>query len=195
MGLAIVVASLAGAGLWTATEYGLHRFAGHDLVRRRPGRFWWLTPRVLAITFYEEHIAHHRDPSYFPPWWMKALAALAIVPLVGGAAALWVGPQVGLASGGGFALTYLAYELLHRRVHTRAPANRYLRWMRRHHLHHHVALRTNHGVTSPLWDHVFGTVARPARVRLHRRLAPPWLLDEAGELRPGFAEDYEILRK
>ena len=51
----------------------------------------------------------------------------------------------------------------------------------------------NHGVSIPLWDIVFGTLDRPERVRVPRRLAMPWLVDEQGEVRPEFADDYELV--
>jgi hypothetical protein len=52
---------------------------------------------------------------------------------------------------------------------------------------------SNHGVSMPLWDHVFGTHRAPGRIRVPRRLALPWMLDADGELRPEFAEDYELV--
>ena len=51
----------------------------------------------------------------------------------------------------------------------------------------------NHGVTLPLWDKVFGTAEAPAVVRVPRRLALPWMVDEAGELRPELANDYVLV--
>ena len=47
----LVVASLAGAASWTIAEYGLHRFAMHEL--RGKG---------LAS---REHLSHHADVTYF----------------------------------------------------------------------------------------------------------------------------------
>jgi hypothetical protein len=51
----------------------------------------------------------------------------------------------------------------------------------------------NHGVSLPLWDHVFGTYERPTQVRVPRRLALPWLVDDEGELRPEFVDDYVLV--
>jgi hypothetical protein len=51
----------------------------------------------------------------------------------------------------------------------------------------------NHGVTSPLWDKVFGTYEAPAQVRVPRRLAMIWLVDEQGELRAEFADRYVLV--
>ena len=68
-----------------------------------------------------------------------------------------VGPA-GITFAVGFIIMYGTYEVIHRRIHTHAPLNAWGEWARRHHLvHHHVAPKLNHGVTTSLWDHVFGT--------------------------------------
>ena len=51
----------------------------------------------------------------------------------------------------------------------------------------------NHGVTWSVWDHVFGTYEAPGCVRVPRRMAMVWLVDEDGALRPEFAADYEVV--
>ena len=53
-----VTAALAGAASWTAAEYGLHRFAMHEM--RGKG---------LASV---EHLKHHADVTYFSPASKKA---------------------------------------------------------------------------------------------------------------------------
>ena len=192
--LALAVLFLSGLLGWSLSEYLLHRFAGHGRVERRPGRLWWLSPLVVFIVFREEHVAHHRDPLYFAPTWKKALAATALVPLLGGLLSLWAGAAGGLAFGLGYATAYLGYEHLHRRIHTHAPANRYFAWMRRHHLHHHVKTAVNHGVTSALWDRALRTHERTRPVRLPRSLAPSWLRDPATDApRPEYLEDYVLV--
>jgi sterol desaturase/sphingolipid hydroxylase (fatty acid hydroxylase superfamily) len=130
---------------------------------------------------------------YFAPTWKKGLAALVLVPVIGALAALVVGVEAGLSFGLGYALTYVGYEVLHRRIHTHAPINAYFAWMRRHHLHHHVSPKVNHGVTTPLWDLALATreVAEP--VSLHRKLAPKWLVNEQGEVRAEFATEYRLV--
>lgn len=42
-----------------------------------------------------------------------------------------------------------------------------------------------------MWDRIFGTYDDPGRVVVPRRMAPTWLLDEDGEVRPEHAADYE----
>ena len=88
---------------------------------------------------------------------------------------------------------YFGYEVAHRRTHTHPPRNRYGRWARRSHLHHHFgAPMQNFGVTTPLWDRLWRTHDQPGLVTVPRRMAPAWLLDEAGEMKAEFADDYVV---
>jgi len=183
------LAFLAGALTWSASEYAIHRFVGHGPKRVRP-KGWraFLTPSGLAASFNEEHLAHHTDPSYFAPTHQKAAAALAVTGLAAVVGSALVGPRRGIAFALGLGTMYSSYEVLHRRIHTHGPSGRYSRWMRRHHLyHHHKSPRMNHGVTSALWDRVFDTEVKiTERIRVPRRAAPPWMVDD---------EDYELVGK
>jgi sterol desaturase/sphingolipid hydroxylase (fatty acid hydroxylase superfamily) len=171
--------ALGGLG-WTLAEYGLHRFVFHGASARRLGA--------------GEHRRHHAEVDYFAPWWQKALAALAVTAAMLPLAIALSGTASGLAFTAGFVVTYLSYEVLHRTAHTRPPRGRYGRWRRRNHFaHHFMDPRRAQGVTTPLWDQVFGTRLPVDRVRVPRRLALPWLLDARGEIHPAYAEDYELV--
>jgi hypothetical protein len=50
----------------------------------------------------------------------------------------------------------------------------------------------NFGVTSPLWDRLLGSYDEPGVVTVPRRMAPGWLLDDAGVVRGEFAADYVV---
>jgi len=107
---------------------------------------------------------------------------------------LVLGRRRGLAFTAGLTAMYGAYEVLHRLAHTHAPKTAYGRWLRRHHFHHHFHDPSgNHGVTSPLGDFCFGTERPVGVVRVPRRQAMPWLIDERGELRPEHAADYVLV--
>jgi sterol desaturase/sphingolipid hydroxylase (fatty acid hydroxylase superfamily) len=63
---------------------------------------------------------------------------------------------------------YTIYGLVHHVIHHRrnSPTNKYLNDLRAWHMRHHYSPRSgNFGVTTPLWDHVFGTaiVTNPAK--------------------------------
>ena len=174
-----ILSFAAGAATWTLAEYGLHRFVFHGPSARAPGA--------------AEHRAHHANPDYFAPWWQKALAALAVTGAMLPAVAWLASLGTALAFTSGFVAAYLLYEVLHRRVHTRAPRGRYGRWRRRNHLAHHFAdPHRAHGVTSPVWDRAFGTALRLEPLRVPRPLAMAWLLDERGRVREAFAADYVL---
>ena len=107
---------------------------------------------------------------------------------------LGVSLAFGLSLVVGWTLGYFFYELVHMLAHKRAPRTGYDRWLRKHHFHHHFGHpMANHGVTIGVWDRVFGTFEAPDRVRVPRRMAQPWMLDEAGELRPEHEADYVLV--
>jgi hypothetical protein len=190
-----VIWFILGGAAWTFSEYLIHRWVGHG-PRRIPSPQWWknLGPRGLAAQFNHEHLAHHADPTYFAATWRKAVAALVAVPIVAGAASLLGGFARGIPFALGFVAVYVTYEVLHRRIHSSAPLGAYGRWLRRQHqLHHYRTPRLNHGVTSPVFDVLFGTHAPAAPPLLvPKRSAPKWLLDEAGQVREPYRPDYQV---
>ncbi len=178
--LSTTIAALLGAATWTLTEYCVHRWLGHD-------------KRLRPNPFAKEHIRHHVEGDYFAPSWKKAAAALLIFALVLGPAIVIGGLAPGLAYGAGLVGFYLFYELLHRLEHVHAGFGFYGRWARRHHFYHHfVDARFNHGVTSPVWDLVFGTYRTTDKITVPRKLMMPWLGDPETGVRPELADTYEL---
>jgi sterol desaturase/sphingolipid hydroxylase (fatty acid hydroxylase superfamily) len=166
-----VIAAVLGVLTWTLLEYAMHRWLGHKF-KRNP--------------FGVEHVRHHVEGNYFAPSWKKVIFAALI--------ATGLGLTVGLAFAAGLIGTYAAYEVLHRLEHTHAGIGPYGRWARRHHFHHHfVDGRKNHGVTSPIWDFVFGTYEAPSMIRVPRKLCMPWLLDPTtGDIRATHSSTYQL---
>ena len=112
--------------------------------------------------------------------------------VIGGPVA-WFAGAIGAAWIAGLLAFYGVYEVFHRREHTHAGVGRYGRWARAHHFHHHfVDPRSNHGVTSPLWDHVFGTYQATGVIPVPPRLAMAWLVDDAGGVRAEHAHRYTL---
>jgi sterol desaturase/sphingolipid hydroxylase (fatty acid hydroxylase superfamily) len=176
--IAYPLAFLIGALTWTLCEYWIHRTWGH-----RKGR----------NPFTVEHLHHHADVMYFAPWYKK-LAAATVLLVVLTPLLTWSLGAVGLAGVVGFVLMYLSYELIHYGLHVARPRTRYGRWARRHHLYHHFKRpHLNHGVTSPLWDIVFGTLEVPGQVGVPRKQALPWMLTKSGDLDPRFAGEYQLV--
>ena len=174
-----LAALLAGAATWTATEYGLHRFAMHEMRGRG-------LPSV-------EHLKHHADVTYFSPASKKVASAAGTTAIAYPVALAVAGRRWATPFIVGLIGMYFGYEVAHRRTHTHPPRNRYGRWARRSHLHHHFgAPMRNFGVTSPVWDRLFGTYDEPGVVTVPRRMAPVWMFDESGVVRADLADDYIV---
>lgn len=183
--MSVVLGLFVGVIGWTFLEYTLHRFAFHD--------------KVLGAKVARDHLKHHAKVDWFAPLSTKvALAVLILTPIVG-VVSLAGGPFAG-ALPVGIVGGWVVYEVIHRRIHVAAPLGAYGRWARRHHLAHHFGHATkNHGVSSPIWDIVFGTYVPIREVtvpRLHARKFP-WLLEDATAERPAisatWAPEYRIV--
>jgi sterol desaturase/sphingolipid hydroxylase (fatty acid hydroxylase superfamily) len=175
------IAVLAGIATWSLLEYLLHRFLGHD-------------GRTMPNFFSVEHTRHHGVGDYFAPSWKKGIAALITFAAVTPLASLVAGRELGLLFSVSFVAMYVTYEVVHRRTHTHPGFGAYGRWIRRHHFHHHFENpHANHGVTSPVWDLVFGTFEPPRTVRVPAKLRMRWLCDPTtGQVRPQLAPYYEL---
>jgi sterol desaturase/sphingolipid hydroxylase (fatty acid hydroxylase superfamily) len=171
MTLALAVA--LGILTWSFLEYVIHRWLGHD--RRL----------VKKTIFGREHTMHHAKGDYFATIGKKFVASVLFLAVAAPPAMLLVGTEHGLAWAGGLVGFYLVYEILHRLLHVWEGIGPYARWARRHHFHHHFGdPRTNHGVTSPIWDIVFGTHAPATRIVVPEKLAMRWLRDpQTGAIR------------
>jgi sterol desaturase/sphingolipid hydroxylase (fatty acid hydroxylase superfamily) len=181
----IIAATLAvflGFAGWTLTEYILHRFVLHPRNRR-----------VAGIA--REHVAHHANPSYFAPTHLKiALAAIALAILMPLTRGLFGWLPSALFCGS-YLVTYVSYEVIHRRFHTHAPRSRLGTLLRKHHLAHHFSCpQLNHGVTTRLWDRVFGTYQPVETLQIPQKFAMQWLgpEDPPRTVHPAYAGDYAI---
>lgn len=134
---------------WTILEYVLHRFVFH-----------WQSqnPRIGRI-LQALHLSHHGDPRnpdkilVRPSFSLLVSAAiLAALILISGQVFAAVGILIGIWVG------FLYYETVHYRLHVNKGSGALLQYQRRCHFYHHfVDHRHCFGVTSPLWDWIFGT--------------------------------------
>ena len=138
---------LAGLATWTVIEYLVHRFALHGL---QPFRRW--------------HAEHHRRPTALIGTPTVVSAGLVGLFVFSPAAALggwWNAAAFTL----GVSIGYLAYSITHHALHHWHFRGAWFRARRRAHARHHGAVRSgSYGVTTVLWDQVFGSVATAARV-------------------------------
>jgi len=178
----LLVAFVVGICTWSFLEYTLHRFLGHD-------------KRTMPNFFSVEHTRHHSEGNYFAPAWKKGLTAVVISALWFALLRLVVGEALAVAYTVGFVGMYVSYELIHLRAHTHAGISAYGRYIRRHHFHHHfVNPKANHGVTSPIWDVVFGTYEPVTEIRVPPKLAMRWLIDPStGNVWERFAAHYRLM--
>ena len=174
---------LLGVIAWTLTEYLLHRFRGHG--------------NSPNSAFGKEHLKHHAQVDYFAPAEKKLVMAIPPLLAVAIGSTLLGGWAVGLAFTGGFAKAYLAYEVLHRRLHTHGPKGALGVFLRKHHFAHHFSdARKNHGVTSPLWDFVFRTHQPIGRLQVPAQRAPRWLRFPSGHTLPNeLATNFELVER
>lgn len=185
LSIGLVAALPAGVALWSFMEYVLHRFAFHEARGANYGS--------------REHLRHHgSEDTVLESWYLSWAGVLALsllaIPAVG---RLLGAEQVGWGVGLGYLVAYGFYDWVHWRAHRRpiprGVFGRYEAGVRQHHfIHHFHAPMQNHGVTSPFWDHVFGTHVALDRVRVPRRFAMRWLIDEDGAVRDEYADTYEL---
>jgi 4-hydroxysphinganine ceramide fatty acyl 2-hydroxylase len=136
-----------GVGMfaWTLLEYVIHGVLGH-------------THRTLVGRLHE---VHHRDPHAV--FALKSWIPVVIV-LVATGAIFGLAPAMiflyGVAAG------FVGYELIHYRIHFSRPSCAIEARLRARHLAHHFREpRAIFGVTTPLWDVVFGSEPEAARMR------------------------------
>jgi len=132
---------------WTLAEYLIHRFPFH----LKPKSKW------ARKVVYSAHGNHHDDP--FDP----LRGVMPIVP-----AAIYIGILYGLffliipsqflhAFFASFLIGYLLYDGIHYYTHHARPKTKLGKYLKRIHLIHHVHDGVMFGISSPLWDLVFGT--------------------------------------
>jgi sterol desaturase/sphingolipid hydroxylase (fatty acid hydroxylase superfamily) len=181
--LLVALAFVVGFNLWGLFEYLLHRFAMHHLHGKG----------IMS----REHLEHHVAAGWtFSHTHLLSWAGMLLVGFAAWMPLGWITVSLpfGLAVAIGWSAGYFFYEYQHAMAHLRAPRGRYSRWLRKHHFQHHFGRpMSNHGVTVPWWDVAFGTIDRPEVVRVPRRMAQPWMLDDDGEIRPEHAGDYVLV--
>jgi sterol desaturase/sphingolipid hydroxylase (fatty acid hydroxylase superfamily) len=149
----ILAAFISGLFLWTFAEYALHRFLFHYEPR---------TDRMQRV-FFLFHGVHHAQPQVktrlVMPFPISIPGVLLFYGLLYGLLGIWLGlPQWVNPLMAGFMVGYLAYDLIHYATHHFPMRSGPAKFLKRYHMAHHFkSPRTRYGVSSPLWDYVFGT--------------------------------------
>jgi len=132
---------IVGVLFFTFLEYAVHAWLFHK-------------DHPLKV-FIEGHAHHHQNPFSYDamPFFMSALIAAIFV---------WIFHFImplpdAMALVGGMALGYFNYGIMHHIMHRREFKSKYWRYMQEFHFVHHKKPLLNHGITTDIWDRVFGT--------------------------------------
>ena len=137
----------AGLFVFTLFEYILHRYLYH------------MEPKTEARAKiqYTFHGVHHEYP--------KDKTRLALPPAL--AIILWfvffglffmIMGEAAYAFFPGFLVGYSGYLSVHFIVHAYSPPKNFFKWLWiNHSVHHYKNHDSNYGVSTPIWDYVFGT--------------------------------------
>ena len=144
----ITLIFLAGVLSWTLFEYLMHRFAFHYVAH---------SPRAQRIV-YIVHANHHEYPRDKERLFMPPAPSLIMASVVFTLQFLLMGNNAYIFFPG-FLLGYLLYGTMHYAIHAWNPPFRWMKplW-RNHHLHHYKEQEKGFGVSTTIWDRVFGTM-------------------------------------
>lgn len=155
-GIALLLWVMGGVAVWSLLEYLLHRYVLHGVA---PFSRWHaehhLRPRSLIASPIALSLSLFLTMGTLPAWWL-----------------LGIWPALALTLG--LMASYLAYGLTHHATHRGAPAwIRHNAWLSQrrichamHHAAHNIEARgevckpCHFGVSSSIWDVVFGTRSR-----------------------------------
>jgi sterol desaturase/sphingolipid hydroxylase (fatty acid hydroxylase superfamily) len=151
-GVSLPLALLSAVGgwlAWTLIEYWLHR----ELFHWQPGGV--LGERLHFVL----HGVHHKWPRDQYRLVMPPAVSITLFFVF-----LWLWQALlgrfGYGFHAGFVGGYMFYDMSHYYMHHGHPRYEWLKKLRTHHLVHHSpkrAVEQKYGVSTTLWDHVFGT--------------------------------------
>jgi sterol desaturase/sphingolipid hydroxylase (fatty acid hydroxylase superfamily) len=147
-GWTIVLVFVAGMFFWTFFEYIVHRYIFHMIAE---------SPRAQQF-IYVLHGNHHHFPRDRERLFMPPVPSLIIASVIFGLLYLAM-RQYAFLFFPGFILGYLIYGSMHYAIHAWNPPFKWMKplW-RNHHLHHYKDEQHGYGVSTTLWDRVFGTM-------------------------------------
>ena len=141
---------LCGVLMWTLLEYIVHRYVFHYEPKTRVGK---------ALHFII-HGVHHNYPNdasrlVLPPVISVPMAVLFYFLFA------FSFRSFAPAISAGFGFGYVCYDTIHYATHHFAMKNRVGLWLKQYHLRHHYKDdEVGFGVSSPLWDYIFGTTRK-----------------------------------
>ncbi len=151
--LSIMLTFFGGMFFWTFFEYIMHRYAFHFAAENE-------TAVKIIYVMHGNHHEYPRDKErlFMPPVPSLILASI-IFMLMYFISNCFGTAEFVFAFFPGFMLGYLIYGTMHFAIHAWNPPYRWMKplW-RNHHLHHYKNDHQGFGVSTTLWDRVFGTM-------------------------------------
>jgi sterol desaturase/sphingolipid hydroxylase (fatty acid hydroxylase superfamily) len=145
---AIVLTVAAGLLVWTFTEYILHRYVFHYEPKSVIGK------RLHFLL----HGVHHDYPNDSLRLVMPPVVSLPLAAIFYFFFLFVMGPTYLPGFFAGFIVGYLFYDMIHYATHHAPMKSTTGLLLKQHHMRHHYQTDDfNYGVSSPLWDFVFGT--------------------------------------
>jgi sterol desaturase/sphingolipid hydroxylase (fatty acid hydroxylase superfamily) len=137
-----------GMFFWTLFEYVMHRFAFHFMAESERSK-----KIVYILHGNHHHYPRDKERLFMPPVpsLILAVVVLSLQYLILGKLAFMFFP--------GFIIGYLMYGTMHYAIHAWNPPFKWMKplW-RNHHLHHYKDQGKGYGVSTTIWDRVFGTM-------------------------------------
>ncbi|CAN8068646.1 unnamed protein product [Agarophyton chilense] len=138
---------------WLFFEYSLHRFIFHMPT----------TGYYANIFHFLIHGHHHITPMDFDRLVFPPVPALLLASPFWYLAPKLLGIDAGYPWLFGFAAGYLVYDMTHFWIHHAVPRNSFLKRQKHRHVYHHYFQHSvNFGISNPLFDYVFKTIAETA---------------------------------
>jgi sterol desaturase/sphingolipid hydroxylase (fatty acid hydroxylase superfamily) len=137
-----------GIFIWTITEYLLHRFIFHLELKSEIGK-------KIHFIF---HGVHHDYPSDSRRLVMPPSVSIPLASLFYFLFSFLIGSISVLPFFAGFLIGYLFYDMTHYAIHHFNMHSKFWLTIKHHHIKHHFKdPDRGYGVSSPIWDYVFGT--------------------------------------
>ncbi|CAG8670514.1 14069_t:CDS:2 [Funneliformis mosseae] len=148
----VTIFFIIGIGVWTFLEYVLHRYLFH-VDSLLPDH-----PYALTVHF-ALHGIHHYLPMDNLRLVMPPVLGFTIAWPISQLAYLIFPTEIAHAIMAGAKFAYTIYDVTHFHLHHSRPFGKHLREMKTYHLaHHYKNYELGYGISSKMWDYVFGTI-------------------------------------
>ena len=147
-GIRITLIFITGILFWTLFEYVMHRYIFH----------WVAESERAKKIVYVMHGNHHHFPRDRERLFMPPVPSLILASIIFLSLYFIIGQNV-FVFFPGFIFGYLMYGSMHFAIHAWNPPFKWMKplW-RNHHLHHYKNENKGFGVSTTIWDRVFGTM-------------------------------------